>query len=163
PFLHIFPTRRSSDLNHTFNNSCQGNRNNLSAMETGSGSTIMSYAGICAPNVQAQVIDYFHYISIKEMQLFLQTASCGQQTTIPNSAPFVPALQNKTIPYGTPFILSTNATDADSDQLTYAFEQTDAQVSSQPPAASSTEGPNFRSVTPTIANYRSFPNETTVF
>ena len=148
--------------NHTFNNSCQGNRNNPSAMETGSGSTIMSYAGICAPNVQAQVIDYFHYISIKEMQLFLQTASCGQQTTIPNSAPFVPALQNKTIPYGTPFILSTNATDADSDQLTYAFEQTDAQVSSQPPAASSTEGPNFRSVTPTIANYRSFPNETTV-
>src|SRR5690606_39894476 len=38
----------------------------------------------------------------------------------------------------------------------------DTQISSQPPAASSTEGPNFRSVAPTKNNYCSFPNETTV-
>src|SRR5690606_12896404 len=52
--------------NHTFNNSCQFNRNSFTAMETGSGSTIMSYAGICTPNVQNNVDDYYHYISIKE-------------------------------------------------------------------------------------------------
>jgi len=148
--------------NHTFNNACQWNRNNSTAMETGSGSTIMSYAGICSPDVQSQVNDYYHYISIKEMQNFLLTTTCAQQTTIANSAPAVPALQSKTIPYGTPFILSTTAIDADGDEMTYAFEQTDTQISSQPPAASSTEGPNFRSVAPTKNNYRSFPNETTV-
>src|SRR5690554_1198124 len=148
--------------NHTFNNSCQFNRNDVTAMETGSGSTIMSYAGICPPNVQAQVNDYFHYISIREMQTFLQTALCAQQTTISNSAPFVLALQSKTIPYGTPFILSTQATDIDGDQLTYAFEQTDTQLSTQPPSAGSTTGPNFKTIVPTTSNYRSFPNEATV-
>jgi len=148
--------------NHTFNNSCTGNRNDGTAMETGSGSTIMSYAGICLQNVQSNVDDYYHYISIREIQAFLQSATCAQQTTITNSAPIVNALQPKTIPYGTPFIISTTATDADGDVLTYAFEQVNPQITTQPPVATATSGPSFRSVAPTTKNYRSFPSENTV-
>lgn len=149
--------------NHTFRNSCQGNVNPQTAMEVGSGSTIMSYAGICPPNVQMNVNDYYHYISIKEMQSFLQGASCAQQTIVNNSAPVIQPLVPKTIPYGTPFILTANATDADAaDVLTYAFEQIDTQSNTQPPASSSQQGPAFRSITPTTKNYRSFPAENTV-
>jgi len=149
--------------NHTFNNSCQFNKNNLTAVETGSGSTIMSYAGICSPDVQSNVDAYYHYISIKEMQTFLLSATCAQQTTVTNSPPVVTTLTPKTIPYGTPFLLSTTATDPDTaDQLTYTFEQVNNQTATQPPAATATTGPAFRSVAPSTNNFRSFPNISTV-
>lgn len=148
--------------NHTFNNSCQFNRNNSTAAETGSGSTIMSYAGICPPNVQNNAEAYYHYVSIREMQTFLLSATCAQQTTVTNSPPIVNALTAKTIPYGTPFILSTTATDANNDPLTYTFEQVNTQLSAQPPIATSTTGPAFRSVAPSPNNFRSFPNVATV-
>jgi len=149
--------------NHTFNNSCQFNRNNSTAVETGSGSTIMSYAGICPSNVQSNVDAYYHYISIKEIQTFLLSATCAQQTTVTNSPPVVTALTAKTIPYGTPFILSTTATDPNTtDQLTYTFEQVNTQIATQPPVATSTTGPAFRSVAPSPNNFRSFPNISTV-
>lgn len=148
--------------NHTFNNSCQGNRNSNTAMEVGSGSTIMSYAGICPTNVQSNVDDYYHYISIKEIQTFLNGATCAQQTTIKNSAPVVSNMRTKIIPYGTPFVLKTDATDADGDKLTYAFEQINTQITTQPPLETATSGPAFRSVPPTTKNYRSFPSENTV-
>lgn len=148
--------------NHTFNNSCQSNRHSLTAVEPGSGSTIMSYAGICGPNIQNQVIGYFHYISIREMQTFIQWVSCAQQQTVNNNAPIVPDLEPKTIPYGTPFILNSQATDPDGNQLTYTFEQIDPQISTQPPSPNSTTGPNFKNIAPSTKNYRSFPDETTV-
>lgn len=148
--------------NHTFNNSCQFNRNSNTAMEVGSGSTIMSYAGICNPDVQSNVDAYYHYISIREMQIFLLSANCAQQTTVTNSPPVVTPLTAKTIPYGTPFILSTTATDVNSDPLTYTFEQINTQIATQPPVETATTGPAFRSVAPNINNFRSFPDMSTV-
>ncbi|KAA5531931.1 zinc-dependent metalloprotease [Paenimyroides baculatum] len=147
--------------NHTQNNSCQ--RNNSTAVETGSGTTIMSYAGICAPNVQSNAEAYYHYVSIREMQSFLLSATCAQQTTVTNSPPVVNALIAKTIPYGTPFILSATATDPNTaDQLTYTFEQVNTQIATQPPVATSTTGPAFRPVAPSTNNFRSFPSTSTV-
>jgi len=147
--------------NHTQNNNCQ--RNSTTSVETGSGSTIMSYAGICAPNVQDNAEAYYHYVSIREMQTFLVSATCAQQTTVTNSPPVVSALTAKTIPYGTPFILSTTATDPNTaDQLTYTFEQVNNQTATQPPVATSTTGPAFRSVAPSTNNFRSFPNISTI-
>lgn len=149
--------------NHTFNNSCQFNRNSTTAVEVGSGSTIMSYAGICPVDVQSNVDAYYHYVSIKEMQNFLLSATCAQQTTVTNSPPVVTGLTAKTIPYGTAFILRTTATDPNTaDQLTYTFEQVNTQIATQPPVATATTGPAFRSVTPSTNNYRSFPNNSTV-
>src|SRR5690554_1634317 len=65
--------------NHTFNNSCSGNRNNATAVEPGSGSTIMSYAGICPPNVQGNSDAHFHAISLAEIKNFIQGwGSCSE-------------------------------------------------------------------------------------
>jgi hypothetical protein len=55
--------------NHTQNNPC--NSVSTASFEPGSGSTIMGYAGICAPNVQNNSDDYFHTRSLQEMGNFI--------------------------------------------------------------------------------------------
>src|SRR5690606_15557400 len=46
--------------------------------------------------------------------------------------------------------------------LTYTFEQTNTQIATQPPVATATTGPAFRSVAPSTDTFRSFPNISTV-
>ncbi len=133
--------------NHSFNNSCNGNRSNDNAYEPGSGSTIMAYAGICPPNVQSNSDAHFHANSIAEMTAFITNwGDCAENTVTGNIAPVVDAGADRTIPYGTPFILSGTATDANNDDMTYNWEQMDNEISEQPPVANATEGPNFRSL-----------------
>ncbi|NNF33057.1 MAG: propanediol utilization protein, partial [Saprospiraceae bacterium] len=84
--------------NHTQNNSC--NRNSATAMEPGSASTIMGYAGICSPNVQNNSDAYFHAISIQEMTAEINLETCDQQPGgISNNAPVVDVLSNYTVPH----------------------------------------------------------------
>ncbi|MFD1293120.1 reprolysin-like metallopeptidase [Lutibacter holmesii] len=154
---------------HTFNSdegSCDGNINSSTAIEPGSGSTIMAYAGLCTPeNVQSQSDDYFHLVSIREMWSnisFGNSSSCAVLTDTGNSAPNVSTLTNYTIPVSTPFVLSANATDADNDILTYTWEQLDTETAIAPPIPTSTEGPSFRSVAPSTSPMRYFPNQSTV-
>lgn len=149
--------------NHTFNNYCEDNRNNATAFEPGSGSTIMAYAGICAPNVVLNSDDYFHYISIKEIQDFIANAgNCSTNTTLNNTPPQVTNLTNYTIPFGTPFKLTATATDADNDLLTYAWDQLDNERVTNPPVPTATTGPLFRSIKPSTAPTRYFPEYQTV-
>jgi len=131
--------------NHTQNNSC--NRNPSTAVEPGSASTIMGYAGICAPNVQSNSDDHFHSVSIAEMWNRIETtASCALTTSTGNSAPVITEGLDHSIPKSTPFVLRGIASDIDSeDVLSYNWEQTDNEIATMPPSSTSTAGPAFRS------------------
>lgn len=151
--------------NHTFNNSCGNNRNNATAVEPGSGSTIMAYAGICPPNVQAHSDDYFTAISIQEIWSFISVGGgqCAVQTPTNNNPPTADAGPNYTIPASTPFILKGIATDPDSDDaLSYCWEQMDVQVATMPPQSTSTGGPAFRTNSPIDSPDRYMPELQTV-
>jgi len=145
--------------NHTFNgdadNCGDSNRNEDTAVEPGSGSTIMAYAGICAPqNVQGNSDDYFHIISIQEMfdNITVGNSQCALQTNfITNlNLPIVNAGADFTIPKSTPFILKGQAFDADANGITYCWEQIDNEITgiSIPPASTQTQGAVFRSLLP---------------
>lgn len=146
--------------NHTQNNNCQ--RNSPTAMEPGSASTIMGYAGICNPNVQNNSHDYFHAISLNEIANFVVTgagATCGTNVAIENSKPFVSVPRTSySMPVSTAFYLWANGSDADGDALTYTWEQTDSQTATMPPQASNATGPAFRSLPPSSSPVRYFPD-----
>lgn len=150
--------------NHTFSSnmgSCNGNRNDATAIEPGSGTTIMAYAGICNPhNVQNNSDAHFSFISLQEIDAFLNTGgggSCAVTTPISNTPPVIAPLQSYIIPKGTPFVLKGNAIDAENDPLTYCWEQNNNEISTQPPVATSATGPNFRSRPPSVSPERYLP------
>ena len=139
--------------NHTQNNNC--NRNNATAMEPGSASTIMGYAGICNPNVQNNSDPYFHNVSLAEMQsLIANFATCAGLTANGNTSPTVSAGGDFTIPISTPFMLTATGTGVN----TYCWEQFDNEVSTQPPVSTAMGGPNFRSLNPVASPSRNFPS-----
>ena len=148
---------------HTFSSnrgSCLDNLDAGAAVEPGSGTTIMAYAGICSTdNVQSNSDDYFSTVSIAQAtERILQATSCALTTTNGNNAPVVNAGSDYTIPIGTAFILKGSATDADGDSLTYCWEQIDTESSTQPPVRTATGGPNFRSLPPTTSPERYMPS-----
>lgn len=145
---------------HTFNNACNGNRNNFTAVETGSGSTIMGYAGVCNPNVQFHSDPYFQVTSLKEIGTAISSSNhtCPVITPLSNTAPVLNTPSNLTIPSGTPFILTAVASDQEGDSITYCWEQIDNDISAQPPVATAIYGPNFRSFSPTPSSKRYIPS-----
>jgi subtilisin-like proprotein convertase family protein len=152
--------------NHTFNNLCGGARNGSTAVETGSGSTIMAYANICPPNVQSASDDYFHIVSINEIYNYINSgggANCSENIGLSNNPPTIDeALQDYIIPTSTAFFLEVEASDADGDILSYTWEQLDEEISIQPPNPFNNSGPNFRSRQPTLSPRRYFPELNTV-
>ncbi|MFM9949804.1 MAG: reprolysin-like metallopeptidase [Saprospiraceae bacterium] len=146
---------------HTFRGCGNNNENDPTALEPGSGSTIMAYAGICGDNVQLNSNDYFHGYNLEEMSNFIAFGggnTCGQQTPLNNMAPEVTnSGQAYVIPLGTPFFLTAEATDADGDTLTYCWEQFDDELSPQPPQPDNAGGPNFRTISPSPSPTRYFP------
>ena len=144
--------------NHTQNNSC--NRNGSTAMEPGSASTIMGYAGICNPNVQNNSDDYFHAISIQEISNYINNGNgdnCPITTDIGNTPPTVDDVANYTLPISTPFRLAAVGADADGDAITYCWEQMDNEVATMPPVSTNTGGPAFRTYDPSEDSIRYFP------
>lgn len=148
--------------NHTFNNSntgaCAGNQNTATAVEPGSGSTIMAYAGICgAVDIQPNSDDYMHGVSLTEIASEISTNTCDVQTASGNSKPVITGLPNYTIPISTPFVLTAIATDPNGDPMEYCWEQTDAATATGLPSSTSTNQAIFRSISPTTNTRRYFP------
>ncbi len=143
---------------HTQNNPC--NSVSASRMEPGSGSTVMGYAGICDPNVQSNSDDYFHGISVQQINNYI-SGSTGNNCDAPiawsNSAPVLTASADYTIPISTPFALTAIATDPNSDPITYCWEQWNTDVGSMPPSPTNEFGPMFRSFDPSSSPTRYFP------
>jgi Metallo-peptidase family M12B Reprolysin-like/SprB repeat len=145
--------------NHTMSNDC--NRENLTAMEPGSGTSIMAYAGVCPPNVQNKSDAFYHSASLDEIGNYVTTgfgSSCGTATAGANTSPIADAGANYTIPFGTPFTLTGAGTDAQTSALYYAWEQSDNQLNMQPPVGTNTGGPQFRAFLPTLSPKRTFPS-----
>ena len=154
--------------NHTFNGdagSCgqAGQRIEETAVETGSGSTLMAYAGYCTPqNVQAHSSLYFHVISIEEIQNYIINGSGGNcpietDLILNANAPVVDAGADFIIPIGTPYKLVGEASDADGDPISYCWEQVDNGITAVPPSANATSGALYRSRNPMTENTRYLP------
>jgi len=148
---------------HTFTHSSEGS--GIAQVEPGSGSTIMSYAGITgATDVQANVDPYFHAISVQQITEYVKSTSCQTNTNTGNAVPTANAGSNYTIPKGTPFVLTGSGSDANSgDALTYCWEQMDENnASTTYPSATATTGVAFRTYNPAIDNKRYFPRLSTI-
>ena len=152
--------------NHTFNGSlgacAGGNRNGSTAVEPGSGSTIMAYAGICSTdNLQNRSDAYFHTTSLQEIVAFVTTgggSTCGTTAPIQNDIPVPQVEAGFVLPVGTPFRLVGGARDTSSTQLTYNWEEVDLGPAGPPARNGIPAGPPFfRSFTPTADSVRYFP------
>ncbi|MCG8699527.1 MAG: BspA family leucine-rich repeat surface protein, partial [Bacteroidales bacterium] len=141
-------------------------RNNY---EPGSGSTIMSYAGLMGGNnIQSSSDDYFHAASIEAILRFVtRDNDCAVHVETGNTPPTVSTRSGGfVIPINTPFVLEANASDVDDDVITYCWEQFD-QGDSKPTDLQGEDyhanqeftgdGPLFRSFSPTTDNKRYFP------
>ncbi|MFN8289736.1 MAG: zinc-dependent metalloprotease family protein [Chitinophagaceae bacterium] len=155
--------------NHTFNsvtsNCGGGNRNNSTAYEVGSGTTIQAYAGICgADDIQPHSDPYFHTVSFDEIGNYITSGSggsCPVSTSTGNTLPVITAMNNNgvSIPIGTPFTLSGSATDANGDALTYSWEEWDlGTAGAWNNGATSTTAPLFKSRIPKTTGERTFPD-----
>ena len=150
--------------NHTFNGntgSCSGNGNTSTAVEPGSGITIMAYAGICTgQDMAAHSIAYFHAVSYDEITNFINSGggnSCDVMTATSNHPPVVSiGTISYTVPAGTPFTLTGSATDPDGDPLTYQWEEFDAGATFG--SWNTGTKPFFKSHVPTISPSQNFPD-----
>lgn len=146
---------------HTFNGisgSCNvNNRHPEAAFEPGSGSTIMSYSGICgADNLQHSSDSYFHSATLLEIRAFLQT-TCAVPQPSGNGAPWVDAGVDRIVPVATPFVLNASGGDPDGDVPSYCWEQIDLGNAEPLDGQDHGSGPLFRWDAPWPASSRHFP------
>ncbi len=153
---------------HPFNNgsdgSCNSNMYRPAAYEPGSGSTIMAYAGICAPDdLQAHSDPYFHAISLKEIYTYsiLGTGNtCAVQAPTNNTPAGLPSFAaTYSIPYKTPFELTAPvAVDTAADSVNrYCWEQWNLGDAGKRLVDTHLAGPIFRSFNPDTSRTRVFP------
>lgn len=151
---------------HTFSNCSSSNPtggSNAFPVEPGSGSTVMSYAGICVNNLQGNSDAMFHSASVEQITTFLDTVVpfVGTRTTPVNTPPTVSAGPDFNLPANTPYTLTAAASDPDADPLTYSWEQRDQftpGVQAPPPVNNTgSYGASVRVFLPVASPSRSVP------
>lgn len=147
------------------------------AYEIASGTTIMSYNGLCASiyNIPSFGLldNYFHAASLTQMINYIDSdpigGSCPSRSPANNDIPRVdasPEASTYNIPIETPFELTGAGYDLDSDNLTYCWEQFDEDGTNERPAygdigadaADNALAPLFRSFPPSSNPTRIFPS-----
>lgn len=157
--------------NHTFNgavsNCAGGNRSGASAYETGSGITIMAYAGICGnQDLDRHSIDTFHVKSLEAIIAYSQTGNgntCAVTTSSDNTAPTVSVVGGPfNIPKQTPFALTATGSDINGDTLTYDWQEYDlgSLTTAVPNSDSAGSRPVLRPYLQTLSPVRIFPSLT---
>ena len=166
------------NADHTFNaasGACGGgNRSADSAYEPGSGSTIMSYSGLCGAAQDLPAYNtLFHVISFEQLVTYSRAgdgASCGSSSVTGNQPPSVNAGSDYFIPARTPFLLTGTSTDPEGSTLHYSWQQVDLPAANSAGSATLNDamtdkgnGPLYR-VYPFAAggNSRAFPTLTHV-
>lgn len=173
-------------MTHTFNGtggSCTDNISDISAVEIGSGTTIMSYSGTCQADnnvpTNGDLDGYFHYVSVIQAGIYLlNLAEAGVtcQVGTPTTNHFPETIANPCdvltyeMPKGTAFYLKADATDEDGDVIYHAWEQYDedgagttTQGAIGNAASNSTRNaPLFKNIPPSTINERYFPDVITV-
>lgn len=152
-------------VSHSWNNcpGSEGQRASETALEPGSGTTIMSYAGACGAQNIGGDDAYYHVGSLEQFLTYTRVTGAADCATIIETDNFTPDVSfdyvdGFTIPSSTPFRLEGVATDANGDRLTYNWEQFDLGPDSD---IRDPEGnaPLFRSLFPEPdGNVRYFPN-----
>ncbi len=168
-FGHMF------GANHSFNgegSNCDDAISPVAAYEIGSGTTIMSYNGICQDdnNIPSggTADDYFHVHSLVEMISHMTSeGDCHSDNDFGNSFPSSnanPCNISYTIPLRTPFLVTGEGSDPDGDDITYCWEQYDEDGDDSPTqgflgntAGNRVNTPLFRSYPPTPSPVRYFP------
>lgn len=154
---------------HTWNGCNGGGQwSAASAMEPGSGSTIMAYAGICPDNIQPNSDAYFHARSFTQIWQIMNNGGpgngntvCGATSATGNAPPDLTAPANMTIPERTPFQLTATGSDPDmGDVVSYNWEQVDTGTQENLPGAGGNNGtaPLFRSFNSSTSPTRVFPS-----
>ena len=138
---------------HTFNIPLEINNNE--SVEINRGLTIMSYA-------ENDTGLFFHSVSVSKMSDFIQNTTCATITNTGNTPPTANAGNDFTIPKLTPFLLEGIATDSDSSNLTYTWEQIDSEKGIFPLRSVAPKGPVFNWVLPSLEPKRYMPNISTI-
>ncbi len=145
------------------------NRSASTAFEPGSGSTIMSYAGVCSAGQNVKFVNdtYFHigsHIQMSNLQNTDNVSNCGDIVTMNNEYPEVSVkyVDGFRIPINTPFRLTADATDPDGDEMLYCWEQVNRHFQEIPLGDQINTSPSFRSRPPATSATRYFPEPFTI-